>query len=572
VSTLTLSNIKPDWQDIVAQLQAALPTYNSWKDFITSSTGQTIVEMIATVGAYDQFAIESAFQELFPISAKLDSSIYAIAMMLGVRLTRKAPAEVSVTITSTYNTTIPIYSQFTGAGSYFFNRSAIILLANTPQAATLYQGSITSLSFNGIGTDFQAFVTQEDSFTVSDSDVQILINNVAIPIVTDGLWSLKSAPGVQDLTQSDGRAILQFGNANYGSSPGINDVIQVLYAVTAGQDGNNLQTNGVAFTYEGDTTITVSATTSPSGGANEDPAIIYKSIAAPNFGSFSSAVTKNQYASLIFEYPGIVDGLTFAQREINPQALQWMNNIKLIILTSSVWTQTQYDAFAAWMNARSIDSCTFVFETPVANVVNVNTIVYCSAGANLTSVTANVTAAVQALFQAKQGILNEDYYLSDLYDAIKGADPTIQYATLSSPTADMVISKQRVDFPVLTGVSGGTLTVGQYYDYAIGFISTLGGEVAPANWQSLLLPASTGSVTLTWTAVPNVSQYRIWGRQSSGTLGLIATVSNTTFTYTDTGSVSPVAPLLAQDTTSTYYNSLGTLTVAADYSTRLQQP
>lgn len=570
-TTLTLSNVRPDFLDLVSQLQAALGNYASWKDFLTSATGQTLVEFQSAIGAYDQYGIESTLQEAYPVTAKNDSSIFAAVQMLGVRLNRKSPAQLTATFTAPVATTIPALSQFTGASSYFFNRDVIQVPASpSTVTANLYQGKVIGVSISGLGTDYQAFVTPENDFTVSDSDIYVTIDDVAIEVIRNGLWQLKQKPGVQDTTLSDGRAVILFGSDFYGSKPGVTNKVTLTYAVTAGLDGNNLDTNGKAITYDIDPAVVVTGTSSPSGGANQNSATVYKSVAAPVFGAFGSAVTRDQYVSTPFLYSSnIVDAVMFAQREINPNALKWMNVVKVILLTNTPWVQSQYDAFFQWLQDQTMYAVRFVNEIPSPALNNVNVDVFCTNAADLLTVKTNVTNAINALFSKKPGILNKNFYRSDITEAIFNADTSIEYIILNAPTDDMIIAREQMGAPSATPVAGGSLTPGAYYDYAVSYVAIDGSQYAPTNWTNVQVTGvGNGSVQLTWNAISHANQYKVWGRQSSGTLGLLATLANNVLTYTDTGTDPVVPPLLEEDIVVYRYNALGTLTLTTNFSTR----
>ena len=712
---LVLSRIRPDWQDLVDQLQRDLIKRDAWKDYIESSTGQTLVELLAAIGALDQYSIESATQEAFPSTAKNTSSIYAIAQMLGVRLNRKTPAAITANISAPANVTLPAFTQFTGGGSFFFNRTAINVTP-VPTAVTLYQGKVQTFAVQGSGSDFQAFVVQEKDFAVSDSDIIVLKNNISLNISRAGLWQFKGVDGVQDLTLPDGRAMILFGSDQYGAKPSITDLINITYAVTAGADGNNLVTDTKKLLCDTDDTIVTTATSNPTGGANESPPIVYKSIAAQTFGSFSSAVTRTQHDAQLFTYPGVLDGITFAQRLINPRSLRWMNLIKVVLLTSSVWNTTQKNAFLTFMQDSAMYSPRFFLEDPQAVPVNIDVEVFCSNNANLSQIKNDVEASMALLFAAKPKVLNRNIYRSDIIDAIFKTNSLIEYVILNTPSTDTYIERASIETPIatqltgaplakvwqvdatpgpdafvdqttnannatvndvilfpatenvndyvafgmddkfgkltfnyatgtagaggtvaweywngaswaaLSGVSdgttgfttaaadglnvtwtvpanwaktslngsslyyvrarvtgtyatnpqmtqvfvGGTLTVGQTYEYGIGYTLS-GGEIAPTNWVTVTLDSGKQSINLAWTSVPNVTNYRIWGRQTiNATPGLLASLPSTQLSFLDNGAATVVPPLIDQDTIPIRYGTLGTLNVVTKFSTRLK--
>jgi hypothetical protein len=114
---MQLSLVRPDFSSIRTQLEATLSNYSAWRDTLPTGTGRTLTDWIAAVGANDQYAIEHAFRESFR-TARLDSSIFAQALLLGVRLMRKRPcyARVSLQKVTTDTITIPAYTQFSTTG------------------------------------------------------------------------------------------------------------------------------------------------------------------------------------------------------------------------------------------------------------------------------------------------------------------------------------------------------------------------------------------------------------------------------------------------------------------------
>lgn len=568
--TITLSTIRPDFEDLVAQFEAALSTRPAWKDRLTSPTAQTIIEMMAAFGAYSQFSIESALQESYPESAKNNLSLFAASNFAGVRVNRKQPASITVSMSAPSAVTIPVNSQFNGAGTYWFNREALSL-SPTPQDVTLYQGEVVTKSIYGLGTAFQAFVSPEKEFVVSDTDVYVKINSTSIQVIQEGLWTLNGEAGAQQFTLPSGQMILLFGNGTFGSQPSTNDLVAITYVITLGEDGSNVTTLGKSFSLSTDANVTGTATSAPSGGASQADPLVYKSVTPALFGAFNASVTSNQYKKLPLQYPGVIDGFTLSQREINPKALTWMNVIKVCLLTQTPWGSVEWDNFKTWFNRNSMFVPEIVREDPVAAPVNIVATVRCKNYANLGTVKTNCEAALTALFAPRQGIIGQDTYRDDITNAIRSADSNVDYVILESPSSDIVLQSLAVGRPVLTTATvGGTLAADTTYDYAVSIVSSLGGETAPANWASITTGAgATNKNTISWAGgQANVASYKIWGRQSSGTLGLLATVSSSTLSWEDTGSVTPTGTVPVQSTINSYYPQLVSVTLTVEYTNR----
>lgn len=561
-----LSRVRPDRDAIVQQLELSLQGKDTWKDRVISSTGRTLVDLVGAIGAYDQFSIQASLYEAFPESAANKESLYAAANYLGVRYNRKVPALLTASMTAPTPTTFSPFSQFVVNGSFWFNRDAVTL-TTVASTVVLYQGAIIETEVTGLGTDFQAYVTPEPNFVVSDIDVLVSINDASIPTFQRGLWTVKDGPGVQHFTLPSGQAIFLFGNSVYGSKPGVNDTVNILYATTFGKDGNNLPVQGRKVYLASDIDVTGVVTSAASQGSNETDAFAYKNITPALFGSFDSSITPSQYKSLPLQFPGVIDAQTFAQREINPKALTWMNNIRVVLLTTTPFSSITWATFITYMTNKTMYKCQFIRKDPVTIVVDVDVDVYCTNYSNLTEVKTQVDRAITELFAPRQGILGFDYYRSDIERAIHAADPNIEYLVLNAPSTDVILSSLNVDAPTLVVGPAGTLPIG-VYDYAISVVSTLGGETAPANWSSVTTTDASKKVTLTWPAVTNASQYKIWGRTTGFALGLIATVSGSTLTYIDDGSITPTGSVPVEASIDSYYASLGTLTVRTHFSTR----
>jgi hypothetical protein len=568
MSKLVLSTVRPDFEALVNQFITRLSTSDSWADRITSSTGQTLTELVASIGAYDQFSIESAFQEVFPESAKNTRSLYAASSYLGIRTSRKNPASVTFNMQAAEAITLQPLTQFSGGGTFWFNRSALVL-GPTPTLVTLYQGKIVSTTVNGGGTDFQAFVSPEKGFVVSDTDVFLSINNTSVPVVVEGLWTLVGVPGVQNLTLADGRMILLFGNSLFGSTPGVNDLCTLTYATTLGQDGNNVPITGKIIQSVDFPTISGTVTGSATGGGDQPNPLVYKNVTPALFGSFDSAVTPAQYKRLPLTYPGILDAQTFSQREVNPNALTWMNVIKICLLTSSVWDSVAWNNFIAWYQKKTMFSGHFLRQDPIPNVVNITAQLFCKPFSNLANVLANANAAIVALLTPRQGIIGMDVYIEDITTALKLSDSNIVYIPKPTfPTTDIVTSSLAVDAPTLVPSTGGVLVAGTIYQYAISLVSSLGGESAPANWSTLKLEGSQNSITLNWNPVTTAQSYKIWGRILGGAVGYIATVTVPTTTFFDLGTTLPTGSAPSEGTINIVYPKLGALNLTAGYSTR----
>ncbi|MGD0511039.1 MAG: hypothetical protein ABSA33_04320, partial [Candidatus Micrarchaeaceae archaeon] len=506
-----MSELTADVDDFVGQFQDYLHTNPTWIGNLTTATSQTLLELLGSIGTFAQGRVIRAYEDAFAETAQSDDAILAITQMQGIRITRYLPAQVTATLMSPTELTLAPYTQFQGGGNYFFNQEAITLMAGVVTPVNLAQGQMYAYTFPGLGTERQTWIGLQNGFVISDQDVQVQLNGVTLPKSYGGLWNFDGLPGYADLTLSDGRLLLQFGNlgglsaiGQFGTIPQITDTVTVSYPVTLGASGNGLTVNGNSVTVVGFPTITGTFTANPSGGADNKSIIAYKNVASGGFGTYSSAVTKSQYLAIVATYPGIVDVVTQAQREINPMAAQWMNIIRISALTSSTWTQAQVQEFLTYAQSVTQYAPYFIWvpPTPVPQTVSVSVYVFNSAIPS--AVQAQVQTAIVNMFTPQPGILGTNFYVSDIENACFNAAPgLVSYVIVNQPTGSMIVTAPESPVPTYTIMAaGGTLGPSLY---AYGISSTLmNGQVGtPVNWVFPQITGTTGdyAITLTWPSV-----------------------------------------------------------------------
>lgn len=617
-----LSTIKPDVEDIVTQLQSQLSTKNSWKDLLTTSVGETILEFIATVGGNDQYAIERAFKEMFPQTARLDSSIYAITRLLGVRLQRKVPAQTSITVV---NTGAPVvispFTQLSVAGYSVYNRDAITIptgawttttLSGTPY---LYEGQIRTLTKTATGNPFQTIISTETNFTIANEDVLVEVNSVAIPRTTDGLWNYKvqtppiSATDVwQDLTTPEGALQILFGNDLYGLNPVSGATLDVTYAVTTGAQGNDGSIAGQKITYTGQpVTLTITADAGGLvGGGNEIATSLYKTLAPQLFGSSERAVTQQDYnATALLYSTDIVDAVFLGQRDLDSTSSVYMNLCKVWLLYNNdinnggvPWNNTQFNNFIDFMRKRSMYALRFFYDVAIAAnpdpddgptphtygaahavpvTINIAAEVSCKNYADLTEVQTAVDTALDNFLVLQYGSISRDIYVSDIMSVIKQAHAAIDYVNLNSPTSNVLTNYKTLNASnvVLPLEPGGSIIPGNYefrvsaiFDSPMypGLVETKATEYTVAT-----VTTNPSAITLSWSEIAGAVGYNIYcDRTYPGNPYLVLSVgasSSYTFYAIPADVAGPVIPP-NQDSSGLRYPRKGTVNITTTYTYR----
>lgn len=575
-NTLVLSDLTLEVSDYVAQFETYLGNRNVWRGTLTTMTSQTLIELVSTVGTFIQGRLTRAYEDAFSETAQSDDAIRSITQMQGLRMSRKLPAGVEAEISSPTTVTVPPMTQFMIGGQYYFNRSQIVLQSNIPQLVTLFQGQVFVYAMYGAGGPRQTYLSEEDEFSVSDQDVVVRINGVAIEKSFGNLWNYKNLPAWGDLTTSDGRLLVVFGSQQFGTTPLTTDRVTITYPITLGAEASNIALIRKKVTVTGFSTITGEATSNPTGGGNEQPINAYKNLSSGAFGTYTSAVTKSQYLSTVGVYPGIIDAVTQAQRDINPMAFEWMNVIRVSGLTTSTWTQQQKKDFITYLQKVTMYAGRFVWYDAVPVYRNVSMTVYVFNTAILSQVQADCEKAMQELFAPRPGLLLTNFYESDLTDVTKTASKGMQsYAIVDFPLSPMIVTAPlSPDLRYEIVENAGTLG-SLAYAYGVSTVNAAGEEGPPANWvfPQIVSANAVYAIELTWPELPDTTQYKVWGRNSTG-IGLMAVINQgQPMTFTDNGSIVPDTsiPLPGSANIPIRYNALGTLDIRVEFAERQQR-
>ena len=443
-----LSQVNPDFEQILLQLMQTLGNDSAWMDILTSGTGQAILRYIASMGTMVSFAQERGVQESMLGSARLTSSIYAATNMLGARIVRKTPANVSVSLTYSSNSflEIPPYTQFTIGGISFFNRNSIIFNIGSTAAvpAILYQGDILVDNYTSNGQDWFTIEIGQNDYTVSDTDVVVVVDTTLYTRVTDGLYKYKSTDNVwNDKTTPEGNVEIQFGNGEYGFEPSVNSNIQVTYVRTLGDTANYaVSSQNVSC---GDFAGVIGTTTSTvANGIAQKDREFYRINAPYMSSSKGRAVTLPDYEtqSLLFNGFTIYDVLCQGQQTLGPTTTAYLNVVQFTLLTETPMTTAQWNSFNNYITNIGVAQIVPVRADPTSVPINITVNVYAFSGVDLGSLQSTIIANLQSSFTPTRYWLGRTLAESDISSYIKGDSVTsamIDYFDIITPTSDTPI-------------------------------------------------------------------------------------------------------------------------------------
>jgi len=557
-----------DFNTTMSELRTMLLSTDTWSGVVDNQAGTAILNFLATISVFAQNKVIRAAQEPFPESCLTERASYALASLQGIRLSRKSPASCTVTLSSTTNVSTPAYHSFTTGSTLLFSRDPLVFVANLPQVVTLYEGEPRLTELKGLGSDYQMFIPIERDFVLSDSDVRVVVGLNEIPRTDSGLWLLPDQAGFQDRTLPDGRLAVTFGTDVYGTKPKSSETVLVLTVLTRGSSANSIGSLNDDVYSTTLSSVSGKLITSLSGGSDQRSPIEYKNSPPGSFGTFGAAVTPSQYKNTSRGFPGVIDAITFSQRDVDPTDVTWMNLVKVVPLTETPMNSTQKAEYLEYMENRTMYSTRFYLEDPVPYLADVSVVIYCYRWANPVVAKNNVIDKLTSLFALRKGSLSYDIYLSDISDAIRKADSSIAYFEILSPTTNLIVSAKPPKAPTLSLASGGSLIAGSYtYGLAVSVATTTGMGYIKLRNTSTITRTSTGSIKLTWDPIPNANEYHVYGRTVSG-FGLLANVLANQVSWTDNGSVTPGATPPTKDVHPVQYLTLNSLNIEAGFTSR----
>lgn len=245
-------------------------------------------------------------------------------------------------------------------------------------------------------------------------------------------------------------------------------------------------------------------------------------------------VGEHRYWRLLKMNSGVA-GAYISEVQFFESPLKSMNTVKVTLLTDNgVATQSQKDAFDNYIanSKHLITKIVHKDAVPVKLCINID--LYVHLGFSLEQTKTQVLSAINNYFLLQRGVLGRSVFVSDII-GLANSVPGVDYSILKSslkPTG-LSIVKHPGSPSLSTSTSGGTLPAATYYYRITAFNGTI--ETGVGGETSQVTTGSTSSNTLSWTAVPGATKYRVY----RGTVAGVQTVYYETSTngYVDTGSV-----------------------------------
>jgi len=446
----SLSTIQPDFEGILEQLQAYVNNKESWLSLQNSATAEILLESIAMVGEYDQYAIQAAVNETTFDNAHLPESIYTNSRFLGVRISRKVPAHCLVRLENSdlLNTflEVPKFTQFNINGEKYFNREKFIFnTSSKSQDLELYQGEVKSASFIASGSAYQTYELEEkDPWSISDQDIICNVDDVEFFRSLEAVFKFSiSDTKFYENSLPNGNVECKFGNGVYGVIPQANSEVVFTYAVTKGSEGNNssseLEVKCPSFPNLVGETLTNSY-----DGSDEEDVEYYKQLGPESGASNGRGITREDFKSLVVKFPQVLDCNVYGQAEIAPNDKKWMNVIGLMLLTEDTFNLQSFKALIKYLKANSIFGFQFKWFQPEPVNVDLDIRIFVKSRSDLTQCRQLVISAIEEYTKLKLGSLGRSLYGSDIEDLILKTIPNdIDYIDRTHPLKNYEINKNQ---------------------------------------------------------------------------------------------------------------------------------
>ncbi len=446
---LQLSNVHPDFESVLAQLQIFLRQKGTWADTVESSGGEILLEATTALATFNQAGIELAFRETFLETARRKSSIYAITRMLGVRIGRKTPAGVNVLLSrpqSGSSITVDAYSQFKVGNTLFFNRDPIVFPNDVFQVNTrLYQGEVRNYSIPSTSTEFREIYLPEQNFSIADSDIKFSVTEQTgqrnyWDLSFDGIWAAGPDEKVfYDTTGPSGQCLLTLGDGIHGSLPPIGATLNIIYVITTGRSANNGTVGLDVVSIDTDIKYTGFSTSSIAGGGDEQSSEFYRRTAPFIYRARKRAVTKADYLAIIRGYSTVADALVLNQKDIAPNDVRWMNVVRICILPqdTDTYSTAEWNDFLAYFDDYKQYLIQIIIRNPVNIKVDVSMNVYAHYNQNLSVIKQAVSEAITNVFAKGIGTIGRKIAVSDIIRAAS-LPSQVDYVDIVTPTQDQV--------------------------------------------------------------------------------------------------------------------------------------
>jgi len=418
--TLGLAANKPDYNQILLQFQNMLEHEDAWRDTIAAGAGQAILRFIAAAVTYTVYASERATQERYAYLARMPSAIYASARSLGVRITRRVPAKVPVSLVRPGSDAlvVPAFTAITVGTTKFFNRKAISFGRGNiaPVEAELVQGEVFIDTYNSPGAPLVTYEVGNGEGNISEEDVYLYVDDQEFTRVEEAFFDYGADDRVfYENTMANGNVEVITGTGNFGVMPASNSTIKIRYATTLGVEA--MRSTVELPVMCPDFPQVTGKSIAPITGAIAPRSPEFYRVNAPHMRAKNKRATSpRDYASVALDYKPvkIFDAKAVGQQDIAPTKKWAIGLIKICPLTEIPMDDTQWLQFSEYLQARAIEGFTVLRENAVPVPIDVRLTMGMHQDFSLEAARLAAISEITDAYAPKQGVLGREFFKDDI--------------------------------------------------------------------------------------------------------------------------------------------------------------
>ena len=464
-----ISYINKSYEDERNALLARAPivSHGTWTDLNNSELLLAFAELMLGSSDMIKFYMDHQANESFLQTARERKNVIANSNQLSHRMKSWSPASgyVSVKLTNKINgyISIPKYTKFwSRSGLPYFSTTEMFLSEGIPFAdVPLLQGLVKTVTYTSTGEASQKFLI--NSALIGEGSITVSIDSILWECVDNNF--ILSGVGSQDYTLeilSNGNMYVVFGDGVFGAIPTTNASIIITWADTQGPLGNMDENLIVRFDEDPDN-VAIQYSSNFSGGSVPETIEEAKKLAPMLLRSVWKADTKDDFAALTEDYPGVQQAGVL---DINDFPLYSFrisyHEVWVVVIPSGGGTMSDSmrNAIYNYLEERKYTTCNLQVINAEYVSVDIDVTVYKKSNYDEQVIESAVTDAVTNLFIIATSpiaqyrmygtvdglVLGEDLRYSDVVTAINSL-PGVSYIQMSSPTSDVMVNSQQI--PIL---------------------------------------------------------------------------------------------------------------------------
>jgi hypothetical protein len=334
--------------DLIARIQLLFVT--EFNDFVTSGTGQMLIDIVSWACETLSFYIDRQAAESYIQTAKLRKSINRLCRQIGYKMAPATAASVDLHVNlqevQTFDVPVPVGYQFQGPNNLIFEATEAVTFPAgegplSPSRIISAREGITKIE------KFKSDGSKNQNFRLNPADGKYVAEGTVSASVAGAPWTESTfitydATDQYEIDYNLTPPLVRFGDAVAGNIPATGAEIVVTYVETSGEGGLVMHDTiddvvsplVVAFTNIG---LTITNPDPSSGGAPRESLESAKRNAPLYFAARNVAVVRDDYVSLSQAYTDPVAGsVSVAQAFValgadDDLALQeLLNNIRAI--------------------------------------------------------------------------------------------------------------------------------------------------------------------------------------------------------------------------------------------------